>query len=561
MKAARACHQCRSSKRRCNRPGPGEPCRSCQLRGISCSAELRRQAVSTKPVRRETLLDDPPRQCQGHSRTPPCLSWAMSVEFVELYLDKIHDQAHSIFHPATLRAQLRNGTVGRALLCAICALGSKFSSYSDRRSLEGRLTAEAKRLLQADIENICIENIQACILVATLCAGICECTSGALFIRIAISMADIMNLGFPTDGTDPVSVVAQETARRVLCSLYVADSWCSSGLGLARHMNKHGLSTSTSCDLPMDEIVFQSLQLGQNDDQATLQVQALGTWKPGLWAHIVTLARHSDPIQELNRQYAKGCTDIAALNETVGHMAHQLEAWSEALPADVQMSVQNLQAQQQRGLGGPFVSLHLMYHHYSTLLYFRFLEDQDRQKVSSSASGARTNAYIARCKHHALSFSSLLSLSRQLKGCKTNCPTIGHMVTVSSSVLVHTLLLGNDASELDGARRALNANFEVLVDLYQIWPATEAMINRLMTFQNVCLLSTDETHRLDGWMVRFLLEHSRALGQRELPCAPENFNLAVGAGSEAILAEKAREWRGLGRYVDLNLPGGSGNKQ
>lgn len=84
-------------------------------------------------------------------------------------------------------------------------------------------------------------------------------------------------------------------------------------------------------------------------------------------------------------------------------------------------------------------------------------------------------SYVARCKHHASSFSSLLQLSRQLEGCVSNCPTVGHMTTVSSSVLLHTMLFG-DADELPRARRELSANFEALVELQRYWPATSALV-------------------------------------------------------------------------------------
>jgi len=54
-------------------------------------------------------------------------------------------------------------------------------------------------------------------------------------------------------------------------------------------------------------------------------------------------------------------------------------------------------------------------------------------------------------------------------------PNIGHMTTVSSSVLVHTLLYG-DLDELKKANEELNANFEALVELSQYWPAISAMV-------------------------------------------------------------------------------------
>lgn len=66
-----------------------------------------------------------------------------------------------------------------------------------------------------------------------------------------------------------------------------------------------------------------------------------------------------------------------------------------------------------------------------------------------------------------------------------------------------------------------------------------------MTFQNICLLST-ESHKLDGWMVRFLLEHSLALQKRELPFVPASVDVEVES-----MSPKAREWIERGRYMDF----------
>lgn len=186
MKAARSCFQCRQSKRKCISPGPGECCESCRHRKLKCSAQSRCQIRDRTPsVAQPISSDKQARSPAAHSECEnlPNLLWATKVELVEIYLEKVHDRPHSIFHPATLRSDLGRGAVGEALLCAICAIGSKFSTNLDHRSLESRLTSEAKRLLQADLENVCLENIQASILIATLSSGNYQASSEALFVR------------------------------------------------------------------------------------------------------------------------------------------------------------------------------------------------------------------------------------------------------------------------------------------------------------------------------------------------------------------------------------------
>jgi hypothetical protein len=186
MKPPRACRQCREAKRRCVRPRPIEPCNLCKQKGLRCGSALPNQVsdpqVSAVPSLSSQDQRDQPLKHYEYKKSLR-LPWETTVELVEHYLDKVHDRPHSLFHPPTLWARLHNDDVGSALLFAICAIGSKFSADPDRRSLETRLTVEAKRLLQADLENICLENMQACILVATLSAGNCETSSEALFVR------------------------------------------------------------------------------------------------------------------------------------------------------------------------------------------------------------------------------------------------------------------------------------------------------------------------------------------------------------------------------------------
>ncbi|KAL4881645.1 hypothetical protein BJY04DRAFT_188531, partial [Aspergillus karnatakaensis] len=250
--------------------------------------------------------------------------------------------------------------MGRGLICAICAVGVKFSGHPNRRDLEVQLTTEAKRLLKADLENGGLENLQTCILLSTLSAGNCETSSEALYVRIATSMAEILHLHTSTIGG---SIIARKTAARIWWSLYIADRWCFSGLGIPRHMDDVG----GFLRLPLDEDTFRSLPPDQNIPNVP--------YKQGLWAYMITLVRLFGPIQGLNRRFAFGDTDITELDQTVVNLGQKLETWNGMLPVEIQFTIANLHSHQHNGLGGPFIALHLAYHHYSTLLYFRFLED------------------------------------------------------------------------------------------------------------------------------------------------------------------------------------------
>lgn len=188
MRSPTACSQCRQAKRRCIRDDWSEACESCQQKHLICNKKPQTNPVGQRAlVPRSSTPLTPIRDSSQHLeyRTEPRLevSRGMAVELVEHYLDKFHGRPHIIFHPASLRSMVSAGTLSQALLFAICAIGSKFSANPDTRSQSPGLAAESRRLLQADISRICLENIQACILVAILSVGNGDSASEALFFR------------------------------------------------------------------------------------------------------------------------------------------------------------------------------------------------------------------------------------------------------------------------------------------------------------------------------------------------------------------------------------------
>lgn len=183
MRQATACKQCRIAKRKCTREGLGQTCTPCRQRSLTCGSIDTQRRELRHTHRTGPRLGVSPSHNEGAADNVDRLSPAELDGLVEMYLTKIHGQAHSIFHPPTLRWQLHNKSVPKALLYAMSALGSKFSPDPQHRETGRHLALEAKRLLQADMENICLENIQACILVSMLGAGNCQISSEALFIR------------------------------------------------------------------------------------------------------------------------------------------------------------------------------------------------------------------------------------------------------------------------------------------------------------------------------------------------------------------------------------------
>lgn len=236
----------------------------------------------------------------------------------------------------------------------------------------------------------------------------------------------------------------------------MADRWSSSGLGLPRQMD----SAKEPIGLPMTELYFQALAvdqpLGETDH------------RQGLWAYMVTLASLFAPLQDLNRKIVDREIGLSDTNIKVQHLHMHFETWIQELPSDVCCSEENLLKHQQQGTGGPFVGLHLGYYHYATLLYFQYLDTRVQQNET-------TRFYATRCKELASKYSDFLYRSQGLSGCEAVYPTVAHMTVVCSSVLLHTLLFG-DEDELPAIRQRLEHNFEMLMKLKRYWPCLDPMV-------------------------------------------------------------------------------------
>ncbi|KAJ5449467.1 uncharacterized protein N7458_005916 [Penicillium daleae] len=269
----------------------------------------------------------------------------------------------------------------------------------------------------------------------------------------------MLQLMEPPTGNSSDNAITGEIRIRVWWALFMADNWCSSSLGLPRQMRDF----PRPAHLPMDEQLFSTLTPDQ----------PLSVWQsceiPGLWAHMVTLVELFAPIQELNWRVAHGeSLQQGQIDHNTEQLAQQLDTWLEKLPRGAQPTEFNLAEHTKRGTGGPFLALHLGFHHYCTLLYYQYLDTQLTPTI-------QTQRFAARCKLHAFNYSTLLAHGRQQAGCEAVYPTVGHMTVVSSSVLLHTILFGTE-DELPQSHHWLRTNFEALLELEQYWPTVKSMV-------------------------------------------------------------------------------------
>jgi hypothetical protein len=310
------------------------------------------------------------------------------------------------------------------------------------------------------------------------------------------------------------ATIMRETKRRVWWTFYMIDRWSAAGLGLSREFhNDCGYPA-----LPMAEAAFHHMKVNESEEIGRIQ-------EPGLWAHMITLVEVFGQIQDLNQHLAKDDLLGEQVESSVVRIADSLETYDQELPSNLRLNYENLVSHARQGVGRTFVALHLGYHHYATLLYFQFLDTQRSNSPNRAA-------YADRCKQHATAFSDLLRLANNEDGCAAVYNIVAHMTIVSSSVLLHTLLFGEEV-ELPPARQRLESNFELLIELKGYWPSVRPMVrvqdhyfldrffelnlwmDRLSTFQSACFWSaTPNTHKVDQWMVKFLLQHALALDEK-----------------------------------------------
>jgi hypothetical protein len=158
MKLGKACLQCRDGKRKCDRLTSSSACLQCSRRKLHCS--LLRTVVSNR------LLSSFPFPARVfHATTLPSIPATVIEELCELYIKHIHDSPHE----PTLRYDIARGTIPDAILYGIMGLSARFSTRGEVRPQCTAFGDEAKRPVKADLQSVCLANVQACILVGNIC--------------------------------------------------------------------------------------------------------------------------------------------------------------------------------------------------------------------------------------------------------------------------------------------------------------------------------------------------------------------------------------------------------
>lgn len=330
MRLPSACTQCRARKSRCHSILPCGTCQRCRDQSVSCSL-AKKHRLTSRTIAKANAVDD---SSQHAEETCAGLPEASLAKLVQSYLRFIHDRPHSIFHHQSLWKSIQQKTISTQLLYSICSLGAHVCPDLHLRSSKTILANHAKRLLWRDVENVCIENIQTCILLANIATAANDPTSEVLFFGVANRMAQLarINVADPEDG-----MLVREIKGRVWWSLVMADYWCSHGMGVPRQLD----NSRSTVHLPLGEITFQEMTHDTNIRRMDSNAVA------GLWAHKTTLVKLLGPIHDLNRSVVEDSVNAMAWLETLHTLSEQLQNWRTNLPEELQLSNANLETHQE----------------------------------------------------------------------------------------------------------------------------------------------------------------------------------------------------------------------
>jgi hypothetical protein len=251
--------------------------------------------------------------------------------------------------------------------------------------------------------------------------------------------------------------------------------------------------------LPMGESLFSGLSTG---------FSSLSPSSSSIWAEMVHLSHIWAEIHDLNKATVGVSMEPEPLRHAVEILSNKLNNWSASLQPHLKATKENLERYSSLGLGSSLAALHLGFHYYNEVLFYQFLAENAHQ-VSESVTLYREN-----CKAHAGQFCDLLYTCNMVPGCECFYIMVGHMLVVTSTVYIHTLLFSTVEEQVILARKRLEQNFEILTQLQSYWVELDDSLSRLKAFHNACISSVESSFYMDRWMLSFILEHGTKVYER-----------------------------------------------
>jgi hypothetical protein len=261
----------------------------------------------------------------------------------------------------------------------------------------------------------------------------------------------------------------------------------------------------------MPDIEFLQLTSDSNRSDYTM-----GIWAPNRDLHDIASLIHSHQLAVLYDP-----TSSEASIERIDEISADLQRWQNNLPSNFKFNPQNIYLQNSLSYGAIFLGTHLSYHYNYVVLLYQFL----------SYSDLNSKRYAEQLEYHASKISEIVRWSNKLPDCKLLYSVVSHILVISSSVHLHTLLYGNGkASRM--AKEDLDTNFEHIMTLRRLWPAVDVSAARLRLFESACLTSNQNIWRMDRWLVKFLLHHTTYMDEdrRDEPLSPVTSYAEIPSG-------------------------------
>jgi hypothetical protein len=356
--------------------------------------------------------------------------------------------------------------------------------------------------------------IQACMLLGTLAFAESDTEMQSLYSAMANRMVQLLDLpnrlstnsvqreteirGRKSTTTTGMKPVLTEFGEIVWWSVWMEDSWSSAGTRLPKQ-----LTYEISYTKPLEELAFVGLKSDDEGDEAVTE-NSTALRDSSLWTQMIPLTELFSQINTLNEYTVKYPEDRAFIQGRVELISGQLDFWLFRLPPHLHNTPECLQYFMEHGLGRTFIALYIGFHHHSQLLYYQFLHNTTFE---------HGREYAARCKSHASALSNLLWTSHTTPNLSCLWIMTGHLLVISSSVHVHTLLFDDQEKQIAQAKLMLEHNFGMLIRLRGYWPSLDHSMSRLFAFHRACRLGMSTSFHMNEWMLQFLQRYAKPLDE------------------------------------------------
>lgn len=424
-------------------------------------------------------------------------------DLVEVYFNTLDQAVGSLFHRHSFQAAFEEQKVPVVLLLCVFALAARFSDHDyfrgiDRSERGADWSRQARETVNLQTLDRSVTSMQACFLASTLAGSDGDSDQESICSAMAIRMAQLSGLPYKLS-SDPLN---REIELRVWSSVYMLDIWTTTGRNIIQ-----SVTYDPDWPWPLAESAFDGMRF--NDLSHNMQLlNGSPARAASVWGQMIHLTYIKSKVHQLNYSLGKVEEPGPRFMRSVEELSNELRKWVFDLPQALQENEVNMAYFNSIGRGRVFVALHIGYHFYVILLFYRFLNNGLR-----ADSTLRRPDYADRCKQHARALSDLLWDSSHDYDRRCMWPRIGHLLVISSSVHLHTLLTETNPEAVSQAREVLNRNFQMLTHLQHYWSNLGSSIERLKVFHEACLSAPEPENvfQMTEWLSKFVYEHANSV--------------------------------------------------